>query len=212
MSYYLMLDYDVVLSGEVSEQAPTPGDLMLSELPDFGDNVRRYMVLKQGVLAVQYLQELVVQYGYQIVFHSKNLEHLQLNALAQLRAACQNNGLEFPPVAAIAVLNPQYKGVTSAHPIIGYTATRLPIRTATYGVQGEGKSCVRQALSTLLQITPPQRAQCIVFDADPSIIAAAQAEGYRAFHITAENSLYQTVANVLEEARLSKAYLQKEAA
>lgn len=95
---YLMLDHGGVLDGIVTEEKPGDDDLLLSQIDE-----GLYQILKNGVKIVKQLNLLVKDYGYELVFHSKNKEKDQLCLLEQLKKACTEKFLEWPKVTAMAV-------------------------------------------------------------------------------------------------------------
>src|SRR5689334_11426919 len=111
---YLMLDHGGVLDGKLFRGTPGTNDLVLAQYEP-----GLYQLLPNRVSVVKKLDELVKNYGYQIAYHSKNIEEHQLGILAQLRSACQAKGIQFPAATAMAVCDPhQYPEVKSTQPTL----------------------------------------------------------------------------------------------
>ncbi len=179
MPNYLMFDHGGVLDGRIS-MSTSDNDLILEEF-DWGG----FQVIPNGVEFVRDLNELVDEYGYHVVFHSKNSQADQLLVLRQLMAACEQKGISFPVVKAMAVRDPDaYAGVPS-HDCTIEINTEYGISIAGYDTDGcqNGKACARQALSKLLAISPEDRANHIVFDDGPTVAPKAREEGYFAYLI-----------------------------
>ena len=145
MAKYLMFDHGGVLDGEMTADAPGPDDLLLFVTED-GYN----QILKNGVSFVLKCNELVDNYGYQVVFHSKNSEEDQLRILDRLQQACKAKEITFPTVHAMGVRDATlYPNVSSDNPII-FTRVLNNISIAAYAIEKDGKACLREALSKLL--------------------------------------------------------------
>jgi hypothetical protein len=183
MPKYLMLDHGGVLDGDISVSSPKKNDLLLEKYAWGG-----YRLIKNGVQLVKDLHELVYHYDYQLVFHSKNQKNDQINVYKDLKMACFLQEIQLPPIYAMAVCDPYvYRNVDSLQPILTYD-NKHDIRVAGYGVELEGKTCVRQALSSILHIAPNDRSQHIIFDDGESVINAARTEGYQAYLIGTGNN------------------------
>lgn len=190
MPKYLFIDQGGVLDGIITDQV-MEDDLLLTTI-DQG----LFQVLKQGVPLVKQLNDLVTNYNYQIIFHSKNQEAEQLSLLTNLSNACDLKGIIFPKVTAMAVRDPRYTATAAVTPIV---INNRPhgILLACYEQELDGKACVRLALSKLLNISEAERANHIVLDDGPSVIATAIKEGWQAYEIgkidlaTVINAIYQ---------------------
>ncbi len=193
MPKYLMLDHGGVLDGIVTEEKPGNNDLLLAQIDD-----GLYQVLKNGVKIVKQLNFLVIECGYEIVFHSKNKEKDQLQLLEHLSKSCAEKYLEWPIVTAMAVRDQDiFPDIDSKEPIIIKDRTH-GILIAGYGQDLDGKSCVRSALSKLLSINEESHSQHIIFDDGPSVVLAARAEGYRAYMIDKNLSLEEAISDVCQ--------------
>lgn len=145
------------------------------------------------------LNQLVNEYDYKILFHSSNNLAGQLRLLARLQDACSKKKLHFPQVKGIAVRDLlAYGNIASEHPKI---SDHQGIPVAVFGVKKEGKACIREALSVMLNITPADRGQSIVFDDDLSHIEQAKKEGYKTQYIGGADGLTfeKALARVLFE-------------
>ena len=192
MAKYLMVDHGGVLDGEMITDFPGPDDLLLSREDGY------YQILKNGVSFVRNCNELVYNYGYKFVFHSENSEEDRLRILKQLDRACVDNGITFPPVFAMGIRDPKkYPNVSSDNPTI-IKNRQYNISIAAYDIEKDGKACLREALSVLLDIKPEERAQSIVFDDDASVIKAAHKKGYQTYHITGDMNLHGALTQVIE--------------
>jgi hypothetical protein len=193
---YLMIDHGGVLDGEITENKPGSNDLLLQTYSD-----GYYQVLKNGVQIIKNLNELIEKYRYEIVFHSKNKEKDQLKLLSDLYAVCNEKGITFPKVKAMAVFDAErFKDVDSKNPRI-IKDNNNSIWIAGYGKELDGKACVRNALSILLDISqhPDDRKNHVVLDDGPSIVAtAAKAEGYSAYEISGNQSFTVTVQQIID--------------
>lgn len=190
-----MLDQGGVLDGCYGQVLESNDLLIKSAAPS---------ILKNGLLTVNLLNKLVTHFNYRIVFHSKNREQDQIDLLILLQQACKEKNVEFPPVYAMAVYDPnKFKEVDPTNPKISRVSDIL---VTGYGIDGDGKSCVRKALSTALGIAEQQRSQCVVFDDGPSVIAKAEKEGYSCYQISSPTSLYEACVSILkkEESNLSQ--------
>lgn len=180
MPKYLMFDHGGVLDGsfihDLSEA--DQNDLVLQKYSKGG-----YQVLKNGVLIVEYLNRLVNEHDFKIVFHSKNNEKDQISLLEQLENACKQKGILFPQVVAMGVYDQKkYDDIHPKTAKFDYNK-KHHIQIAGYGVEGDGKSCLRTALEKLLMINPSERFMHAVFDDGPSIILQAKSEGYNSYRI-----------------------------
>jgi hypothetical protein len=190
MPKYLMLDQGGVLDGTITNQV-NDNDLLLNKIDGIG-----FQVLQHGVEIVKQLNELVNNHNYQIVLHSKNLEIGQLELLQKLNIACNAKGIVFPRVTAMVVRSSEYRGITANAPLLIKNRPH-GILMACYEQELDGKACVRLALSRLLNISAAARAQHIVLDDGPSVILAANQEGWQAYEIgnidllTTINAIYQ---------------------
>lgn len=145
---------------------------------------------------VNQLNQLVDHYGYKIVFHSSNTLAGQLDLLQRLQTACLKQKLIFPKVVAIAVRDLQtHPHITSDKPLISMDKEGLQI--AAFGVKKEGKACIREALSVILNIQEADRKESIVFDDEIAHIAQAQKEGYQVKYIGDGLSLNAALGEVL---------------
>jgi hypothetical protein len=177
---YLMLDHGGVLDGEYIEAKDYKPNIDLLLEPENGGYCN---ILKNGVMAVKKLNELVDKHGYQIVFHSKSKEKEQLNLLKKLDVACTKKGIKFPNVTAMVVRDEaEFKGIYSNNPRIIENRPH-GIRIVGYDKELDGKACVRNALSKLLNIPESQRKNHIVFDDGPSVISKSKQEGWNSYEI-----------------------------
>lgn len=195
---FLMFDHGGVLDGEMISTPPAPTDLVLDDL---GDGVKS--VLRNGVTIVQHLNELAEKYNYKIVFHSKNREIDQLRILEQLQKACRAKRIPFPAITAMAVYDTSiYVGVLPSAPRIEANKSH-GVMVIGYGVEAEGKSCVRQALMTALNVPKEKYDNCIVFDDGASVISQAKKDGYQAYCIGTQAGtipLFQAIEDVYKQA------------
>lgn len=162
MPKYLMFGHEGVLAGVVVEDTSSLGDGDLSLNLNGGDT----WALKNGVQIVNKINELVNNFGYEVVSHSNDLEKDQFDFLGLVQTACIAKGITFPQVRAMAVFD------TNSNNISGYrTGERALITTsegvlvATWGDADEkGKASVRRALERALQFADTDRRSHIVFD------------------------------------------------
>jgi hypothetical protein len=190
-----MIDHGGVLDGAITENKPGSDDLLLQTYSE-----GYYQVLKNGVQIIKNLNELIEKYRCEIVFHSKNKEEDQLKLLSDLHAACKEKGITFPKVKAMAVFDAErFKDVDSEKPTI-VRDTNDSIWIAGYGKELDGKACVRNALSSLLEISqhPDDRKNHVVLDDGPSIVATAKTEGYSAYEISGNQSFAVTVQKIID--------------
>lgn len=192
-----MIDHGGVIDGVMRKaSSASKKDLILSDIGGGFLNL-----LPNGVEIVQLLNSLVSQHGYCLLFHSKNKEIDQLELLARLQQACTKRGLVFPRVEGMAVFDAsQYPGISSEHP---ECFTRNGIKVAGYGIEQEGKSCVRQALRALCGSPSAEQHIEIVFDDGPSVIEKAKHEGCRAYRIGEERGTV-SLLNALREVMVSE--------
>lgn len=198
MPKYLMFDHGGVLDGEFvhNHDSITPDDFILTEHKEGG-----YQVLKNGVQIVNQLNDLVNQFGYEIVFHSKNVEANQVDLLKDLLRECKKRKLNFPPVVAMAVCDEKkYAGVESRNSLFEYNS-KYHIQMSVYGVDLDGKSCVRIALSRLLMIDENERNNNYVFDDAKSVVAAAIDEGYQGVLVAQSAPLADSLQNIIVEVK-----------
>jgi hypothetical protein len=197
---YLMLDHGGVLDGEYSESAPGPNDLLITRHAAGG-----YQILKGGVRIVEILNQLVNDYDFRILFHSKNSEADQITLLNQLLVACHGKGIQFPQVTAMAVRDAKkYPNVYPANPTIEKNV-EYNIQIAGYSHEHDGKSCVRAALSHLLDIS--DRTKVFVLDDGEPVIKAAKAEKYQTKLIGGEgNTLLEALTSILKVNQLNAVY------
>jgi hypothetical protein len=203
MPKYLMIDNGGVLDGVITYEI-CDEDLLLQEIDD-----GLFQALKDGIQIINQLNELVNNYDYEIVFHSKNQADGQLDLLNILRIACDKKGLIFPKLKAMAARDPKkYAGVTSNEPyieIVKETANENKILVAGYDLELDGKACVRQALSKLLNIAVTDRAKHVVLDDGPSVIDKAKEEGWIAYQVDEMHSLSKIINNIYQEVITTKA-------
>jgi len=205
MSKYLMLDHGGVLDGEIIVSNPTVNDLVLYEVePGI------YGILKNGVQIVQQLNVLVLHYDYQLVFHSKNSEEDQLRLLEQLTRACQQKGISFPQITAMAVFDAErYPAVPPHQSISQVNPHGFP--SIYYGIEYNKKQCVRAALEHHLSIKPKERKKHIVFDDGLGVVEAAYKESYQVVWIgddVGQMPLYQAINQIYQQSIVAEAPIQ----
>jgi hypothetical protein len=204
MPKYLMLDHGGVLDGQQS-QNPTENDLILN---DYGDDL--YIILKDGKDVVRYLNELVKDYGYEIVFHSANRIQEQILILEDLKNACLACKLTFPPISAYACMDNKQPNLRYSEPQI-FTKEQN-VHGFPYAVWGDtagnGKDVLRRVLENLLHIDAASRSDHIVFDDGDSVVRTAQAEGYQVFKIDERSSLQSCLKDIVDYERKRRIVLQ----
>lgn len=201
---YLMFNHGGVLDGQVVQDISglTDNDLVL-EYYDWGGA----QVLKNGVDVVNYLNQLVNDHGYQVLFTSSNSEDDQLKLLEQLKNACSSKDLNFPKVSGMAVYDESLKGTSSNNPI-PYLTKKDQIPAVTWGADiQDGQASLRRALETQFGIDTQERKNHIVFDDGPTNVRAASAEGYQTYLIGDQISLDAALKQVLalQAEKLAKA-------
>jgi hypothetical protein len=175
-SRYLMIDHGGVLDGEIYEGdigLLNENDLVLNEIsPDLS------MVLKNGVIILRQLSDLVTHHHFRLVFHSKNHEDDQQRVWQQIKDAVTAKKIQLPPLFAMVVYDTeQYQKHPPVLPSV--IINDEGVKVIGYGQdEGDGKSCVRQALSSACAIDIRDRKNCFVFDDGASVIDAARNEGY----------------------------------
>ncbi len=194
MAKYLMIDQGGVLDGTITDKIDDD-DLLLTEVEK-----GLFQVLKQGVILVKQLNDLVLNYDYQIVLHSKNREAEQLAFLSKLNSSCGLKGITFPKVTAMAVRDSSYAGISSGAPKIINNRSH-GILMVCYDQELDGKACVRLALSKLLNIPESDRAKHIVLDDGPSVITTAIKEGWQAYEVG--NIDLATIINIIYQHELT---------
>lgn len=184
-NYYIMLDHGGVLSGEPYEGVIEDldfDDLVLSEVYP-GLN----MVLKGGLTLLNRLSELIKYHNCKLVFHSKNRESDQRALWQQIKIAAEKKGAELPHLHAMVIYDAsQYSNSKPSAPLVTFDGYEGSIMIAYGREEGDGKSCVRQALSKAFGIDHSSRGDCIVFDDGTSVVAMARREGYQAYWIGSE--------------------------
>lgn len=198
---YLMLDHGGVLDGELYNgdiDALDANDLVLNEVcPGL------HMVLKNGVTILQQLSDLTINHHFKLAFHSKNHEDDQQRVWQQIKDAAALKNAPLPLLFAMVVYDASlYPGNDPKSPSITINDEKVMIIGYGQG-EGDGKSCVRQALSSACTIDSTVRKHCFVFDDGVSVISTARGEGYQAYLIgdgpnahtlaTAINDLYSKI-------------------
>lgn len=193
-----MFDHGGVLDGEIvlESGSVSSSDLVLEEY-DWGG----FQVLRNGIAIIEILNTLVKSYGYEIVFHSKNLEKDQMKILEQLQTACKDKQLNFPNIRAMAVFDQSLYGTKTSNDPETTTTSIQNIQMAGWGADDlDGKASVRRALEKLLEIKTDERKNHIVFDDGEPNVSTPRGEGYQAFLIgTGEGrvTLYSALQQVL---------------
>lgn len=196
---YLMFDNGGVLDGTWTLDKPRFEDLLISEVED-----GYRCILKDGVLIVLMLNLLITRSDYQIVFHSKNSEKDQIDLCERLKIASENKGVSFPEIYAMAVRDENvYKNIEANNPVIIRDRPH-GIIVVGYGEELSGKSCVRIALSKLLDIKPEDRSSHVVFDDGAEVIKKARKEGYRGYLIGENGSRQISLRNAIEDVYLGE--------
>ncbi|KTC85046.1 hypothetical protein [Legionella brunensis] len=207
MPKYLMLDHGGVLDGAVLDDISTinENDDLVLEYFDWGGA----QVLKNGVNIVGTINRLVKHYGYEVVFHSKNIEDDQIKILKQLQQACIEKGLKFPEVHAMAVYDKKrYENHSSDAP--AKILRQDGILFAGWGKDDlNGKASVRRALEQLLGIREEDRRNHIVFDDGKPNVDTPIEEGYQAYLIGKEQG-QKTLDEALEEVILEAKFEAKQ--
>jgi hypothetical protein len=204
MPKYLMLDHGGVLDGQQS-QNPTENDLILN---DYGDGL--YMILKDGKDVVSFLNELVNDYEYEIVFYSANRIQEQISILEELKKACRKSQLIFPEISASACMDNKQPNLRYSEPqIIPKEQNVHGFAYAVWGdTAGNGKDVLRRVLENLLHIDAASRSDHIVFDDSDLVVRTAQEEGYQAYKIDERHSLKHCLKDVVDYERNHKLVLQ----
>lgn len=156
---YLIFDHNGVLETMRESHLCDPQfDLILQE-NDWGC----HQILPGGVEFMPLLNELV-NAGYKLVFGSSNKKAEQDELVAQLRAACERQGLQMPPIYATVVLDKDvYEGFDRHNPSVAHDKDGTIIVGTSDDSLG-GKAHLQEALINGLGMSDPQRQQSIFFD------------------------------------------------
>ncbi len=188
--------------------------LPVKKVNAFDQGMENIPVMPNGAETIRLLNELVEEYDARLVFHSKNVAADQISLLQQLDAAIRDHNtknkdiLIMPKFEAMVDANKCYKGVAPAEPkyeVSDYKGIRLIQYDAA--TEDEGKSSVRQAISTFCEIPEEDRGNHFVLDDGGSNIRKAKAEGYQAFRISDKMSTLsalQQIRSILLKKRLGQ--------
>ena len=177
VSKYLLIDPEPAL--EIVYK-PDDDDLMVQKLSE-----GKCLVLRDGVPIAKYLNCLVDKYGCRIAFLWDHKEDEQLKLHQNLDQECKKKGLKgFPSLAGMAVRDASlFKGFNSENPMIVKSRVhKVPL--AGYEKEVDGKKCIRDALSKVLDISETARSNHVVFECDSSAVSRAQQEGWKTYDIS----------------------------
>ena len=193
---YLLLDIPGVLEGEASLDPPGENDLLIRQNKD-----NSFQILKDGVQIIELLNILASKHNCEIFFHTRLNEDEQLRFLDSLVRACSNKHVKtMAKVQRMFVWDPiVYKGFNPEAPAI-INDRPHGIWIAGYGKESEDKKSARICLSKLLGITESEYKTHFIFDASPSVVKAAEAEGWSAFH-TKDITLKEALTHIYERLR-----------
>jgi hypothetical protein len=195
---YLMIDHGGVLEGEYSVDQPLENDLLVKVIDETD-----FMILKNGVNIIKNLNHLVDYHNCMVVFHSKNKLQDQLNIMHYLQSACKNKGLVFPKIKYLAVRDSiEYKDTGSTKPKLTTYMDKDDnnniISIAGYGDELDGKECLRNAISVLLNIETNSRGMHYVIDDGPSVVQKAILDGWNGY-IVGDISLDTIISEIREK-------------
>lgn len=205
---FLMLDPSGIFGGEWTPDLPGPNDLLLEKKSN------GYVILKNGVLIIDKLNQLVDHYNYHLVFHSQATEEEQISRLILLKRACQKKQIQFPRITAMSVCDPKFDAHAIEDPFPAFQEEH-EIQIAAYSKDEPDKTNSRKILSTLLGIRTQEREESIIFDEDKSVVAKAEREGYQVKSIgnsnfdTALNEVLQTEAVYKRILDMTNAYIDE---
>ncbi len=202
---YLMFDVLGVLGGDIigdGHKINEYHDLVLKKY-DWGDS----QVLVNGIKIIKYINELVKNYGYQVVLHSKDQAKDQFDQIKLLKKACSGKYIPFPKIVFTGVFDQfRFGNFSSSKPEIIFD----DINIVGWGQDDlAGKVSLRRALEEALHIQPETRGNHVVFDGS---VEVPPEEGYRSYLINSTKPLYDAVKEVFESAWELDAKLKQQAA
>ena len=195
----IIINQDKVLDPIITSRAPTQDDLVVQQV----DEGISY-VLQDGKLFVNYLDKLINDHGYSLVFYSNRKENQLLHILNLLNQACQREGFkEFPKATAIFVKEPHiYRGVRASDPVVILDRPHN-VLIAGYGSQFGEEIDILDGFSKVFHISNGEHKNHTIIDKNPVLAESAAKKAWNAYD-TSSTSLKEILERVYRKVLASE--------